>query len=103
MSCWLNFQLGRLPCLSLLMLQNVIDHALDRDLTEVRDSPISGRGLFAKREIHKGARIIEYQGKHRDLIDIVSESSEDPGSGKYFFHLSEGMVIDGAIDGNDAR
>lgn len=85
------------------MPQNVIDHALDRDLTEVRDSAISGKGLFAKREIHKGARIIEYQGKHRELIDIVSQPSEDESSGKYFFHLTDAIVIDGAMDGNDAR
>jgi uncharacterized protein len=81
----------------------VIDHALDRDLTEVGMSRIAGRGLFAKRQIHKGARIIEYKGRRREVIDVVSEPPLHDAAADYIFHLHDGWVIDGAIEGSDAR
>lgn len=81
----------------------VIDYALDRDLIRVAKSPIDGHGVFAKRKIPKGARIIEYKGKRRPTPDFVPEGENGKAAPVYVFALREGVVIDPEIGGNDAR
>jgi SET domain-containing protein len=81
--------------------KEIIREALDRDFTEVRESPIAGRGLFAKRPIHKGARIIEYKGERVGVLELLERDADVPSS--YIMHLSDTIVIDGALNGNDAR
>ena len=83
--------------------RRVIDHALDRDLIRVGRSTIEGRGVFAKRKIAKGARIIEYKGKRRPTPDFVPEGENGEVAPVYVFALREGVVIDPEIGGNDAR
>jgi SET domain-containing protein len=83
--------------------QSVIDHALDRDLIRVGKSRIDGRGVFAKRKIPKGARIIEYKGKRRPTPDFVPEGENGEPARVYVFALREGVVIDPEIGGNEAR
>jgi SET domain-containing protein len=65
----------------------------------VRLSPVHGRGLFARTRIEEGARIIEYKGRR-----IAWESVEDVDhSHTFLFGLENGLVVDGAQDGNSAR
>lgn len=74
-----------------------------RDFVCVRASGIQGKGLFAKRKIPKGTRIIEYEGDRIPMKSIVRRSAEQLSGGVYVFHLNATTVIDGASNGNDAR
>lgn len=72
---------------------------------EVRRSDIHGNGVFARRKIDAGERIVEYEGER-----ISSEESAiraDQGGGPinhtFFFSLADGNVIDGGSGGNDSR
>ena len=80
----------------------VIDHALDRELTRTAPSRIAGTGLFATRPIVRGMRIIEYSGRHRPLLDVIAEEADRPPN-PYLLRLDEETVIDGAVEGSDAR
>ena len=73
----------------------------DRDFIRVGPSSIEGQGVFAKRIIPRGTRIIEYAGARRTVESLVVASAEKPSV--YLIHLHEGMVIDGEVNGNDAR
>lgn len=58
-------------------------------------------GVFAKRLIPKGTRIIEYLGKRMSVADYNASQS---GSELIYGFTADGItVIDGNIDGNDAR
>ncbi len=71
----------------------------------VRDSPIHGKGVFAKRKIPAGTRIIEYEGariSNKEADRRHPTNANDPFH-TFFFVLSSGKVIDGDDQGNDAR
>ena len=69
-------------------------------LVEVRASRIHGRGVYARRAIRKGKRIIEYTGR-RVSWESIPDDPDDPRT--FFFGLHNGKdVIDPAIGGNDA-
>ncbi len=68
--------------------------ALPFDL-EVRRSR-TGRGMFTKEPILRGACIIEYTGRE------LNKKEQEKG-GKYFFWTSPRTMIDGNIKGNRAR
>lgn len=75
----------------------------DRDFTRVGHSRIEGMGVFAKRRIHRGARIIEYTGE-RVLADrLLAPAGGTEPSRVYTFRLNETTVIDGARGGNASR
>jgi len=57
----------------------------------------TGRGLFAKESIPKGACIIEYTGKP------VSAAKQEHMSGRYLFEVSKKVTIDGNVPSNPAR
>lgn len=76
---------------------------VDRDFTRVGRSRIEGTGLFAKRKIPKGARIIEYTGARVPSDAVVAVATEGPRAAVYAFRLNETTIIDGACGGNDAR
>jgi hypothetical protein len=70
----------------------------------VRNSKIHGRGVFAKRQIRKGVKIIEYTGpivneKEADKIGILNE---DGHSHTMLFEIGKNKVINGN-QGGDAR
>ena len=75
----------------------------DRDFIRVGRSAIEGTGVFAKRPIHRGARIIEYLGARvpADRLLVPAEGAEP--ARVYTFRLNDTTVIDGARGGNDAR
>jgi len=75
----------------------------DRDFIRVGQSRIEGKGVFAKRMIPRGTRIIEYTGARRAIESLVTDLANGRDPGVYLIHLHHGMTIDGSIDGNDAR
>lgn len=71
----------------------------------VKQSPLHGTGVFARRDIPAGTRIIEYRGKRitpEQADDLHPVDPDDPFH-TFFFSLSNGKVIDGGQNGNDAR
>ena len=72
---------------------------------EVRRSPIHGNGVFARRKIEAGERIVEYEGERitSDESAIRAEQGGGPVNHTFFFSLADGRVLDGGSQGNDAR
>jgi uncharacterized protein len=66
-------------------------------LITVRKSNISGRGVYAKRNIPKGTKVIEYIGKK--LTKAQAEKLEDD---RYLFELNKRHDIDGNYSWNTA-
>ena len=75
------------------------------DLIEVRDSPIHGRGVYARADIKKGKRILEYVGErisHKEADRRYMEKGDDDGH-TFFFVVDGRTVIDGGVGGNPSR
>ncbi|MCL2310375.1 MAG: SET domain-containing protein-lysine N-methyltransferase [Proteobacteria bacterium] len=74
-------------------------------LYRVKTSRIHGRGVFAARDIPKGASIIEYKGGRMTWDEALELPPSDPDNPThtFFFELSDGKVIDGGSGGNAAR
>jgi SET domain-containing protein len=85
-------------------VQSSADSAQEKPFFVVRESRIHGKGVFAARKIPKGSMIIEYKGERITSRRAALRNSrqEDPNH-TFFFSLESGRVIDGAVDGNDAR
>jgi uncharacterized protein len=69
----------------------------------VGKSPIEGTGVFAKRKIPRGTRVIEYIGQHVPINALYQVIAEGRPSRIYGFALNDTTAIDGARNGNDAR
>lgn len=71
----------------------------------VKKSSLHGTGVFARRDIPAGTRIIDYQGKRitPEKADELHPVNPDDPFHTFFFSLSSGRVIDGGQRGNDAR
>ena len=76
---------------------------VNRDFIRVGRSRIDGTGVFAKRKIPKGARIIEYTGARVPINEVVAVADEGLPAPVYAFRLNETTIIDGACGGNDSR
>jgi SET domain-containing protein len=74
-----------------------------RGLIRVGKSRIEGRGVFAKRTIPKGTRIIEYRGKRRTLADFCAADEEAKTPPIVAISLDEDTIIDPTIRGNHSR
>ena len=73
----------------------------ENGILAVRRSGVHGRGVFARKPIKKGTRIIEYTGR-RIPWSQVPEDLDDERT--YYFGLDNGKeVIDPTVDGNEAR
>ncbi len=72
---------------------------------ELRRSPIQGLGAFAIRDIPKGTRIIEYLGQRISwrTADKRYDDEKMKRHHTFLFTVDEKLVIDGAVEGNDAR
>jgi len=70
-----------------------------------RKSAIHGRGVFARVDIPKGERIIEYVGRKITWAqaDRWYADDDDKPSHTFLFTLDENYVIDGNKDSNSAR
>jgi uncharacterized protein len=75
------------------------------ELIEVRRSDVHGLGVFAAKQIPKGARIIEYVGERvsHDEADRRYEEKDANDSHTFLFIVDSKTVIDAGVDGNDAR
>ena len=69
----------------------------------VRGSEIHGKGVFAGRNIAKGARIIEYKGRLITEDEADKRYGDDETNHTFLFLLDNDMVIDAYRDGNSAR
>jgi SET domain-containing protein len=72
---------------------------------EVRQSAIQGKGAFATRNIKKGTRLIEYLGQ-RITWRTADKRYDDEKMGRhhtFLFTVDDRIVIDAAVNGNDAR
>lgn len=71
----------------------------------VRESAIHGRGVFARRRIAAGERIIEYRGERIHWPQALERAAlrGGPLNHTFFFTLADGRVIDGGSRGNEAR
>lgn len=73
---------------------------------KVKNSNLHGKGVFATKNIAKGTTIFEYLGD-RITPEQADEKANlmdyDDPSHTFFFSISNGMVIDGGVNGNDAR
>jgi len=68
--------------------------------------PNAGKGLFTKKFIPKGTRIVEYKGKTRTWKEVQADKDESP----YIYYVKRNFVIDALNDkkalaryANDAR
>jgi uncharacterized protein len=71
----------------------------------VRRSAIQGRGCFASRDIRKGERIAEYEGERISWkeADTRYDDESKRRHHTFLFAVTTRTVIDGAVQGNDAR
>lgn len=74
--------------------------ANDHPLVVFKKSPIHGRGGFARADIRKGKRIIEYVGEK-----LTKEEAEKAleNSNCYVFTVNDEFDLDGSVDWNPAR
>ena len=75
----------------------------NRDFVRVGPSRIQGKGLYAKRKIPRGTRIIEYTGERVPLARLLVEVGAGSAAQAYTFRLNASTVIDGTRGGNEAR
>ncbi|CAL60309.1 Conserved hypothetical protein, SET domain [Herminiimonas arsenicoxydans] len=79
--------------------------ASDKPAFIVRNSPIHGRGVFATRNIPADTLLIEYEGERISDKEAAKRHGSDPENPyhTFFFSLESGKMIDGGVDGSDAR
>jgi len=73
---------------------------------EIRPSPIQGVGAFATRRIRKGTRLIEYTGERITPDEADRRYPDDESQARhhtFLFAVDDDVVIDAAVDGNEAR
>ena len=75
----------------------------ERDLVRVQASGIHGTGAFAKGQISRGTRIIEYKGQRCRKADLLAAAQRGERNLTYVLNLDDELAIDGAVDGNEAR
>jgi SET domain-containing protein len=71
----------------------------------VKRSNIHGNGVFARRKILAGERIVEYCGERISWAEATrrAEARGGPVNHTFYFSLADGKVIDGGSNGNEAR
>jgi uncharacterized protein len=74
-------------------------------LYEIRESAVQGRGVFAKRRIRPGQRIIEYTGERisNEEADSRYDDEKMQRHHTFLFTLDKKTVVDGNRQGNDSR
>ena len=77
--------------------------AQDRDFIRAQPSGIHGTGVFAKRPIPKGTRVIEYAGRRISKTELLEQADRGERKLTYVLNLDADTAIDGAEQGNDAR
>jgi len=79
--------------------------APEKSYITVRNSAIHGRGVFAARKIPADTFIIEYEGERISEKEASRRHGTDPDNPfhTFFFSLESGKLIDGGVNGSDAR
>ena len=72
----------------------------ETDLVVFSRSPIHGIGGFARRDIPKDARVIQYVGEKIDRHESLRRCEAD---NEYIFRLNEELDVDGNVEWNPAR
>ena len=72
---------------------------------QTRRSSVHGNGVFAVQDLAEGERIIEYKGEIITWKEALRRHPHDPAQPNhtFYFHIDDGRVIDGNVDGNAAR
>ncbi len=73
--------------------------------TQVRESGVHGKGVYAVRPIAAGAKVLEYKGEIITWKEALRRHPHDPDQPNhtFYFHLDDGHVIDGKYQGNSAK
>ena len=72
----------------------------------VRRSRIQGRGVFARRDIASGTRVVEYTGAritHDQADELYPDDDADGNHHTFLFAVDDRLVIDARTGGNEAR
>ena len=71
----------------------------------IEPSPIQGLGAFATQRILKGTRLIEYTGERLSPKQADERYPDDEASRHhtYLFAIDDDLVVDAAVNGNEAR
>ena len=71
---------------------------------EVKNSTIHGKGVFARKDIPKGKKIIEYVGEHISWKEALRRHPHDPSQPNhtFYFGLEDGSAIDAKFGGNES-
>lgn len=72
---------------------------------EIRRSPVQGMGGFAIHHIPAGTRLIEYAGERITPAESEARYPDVPGERHhtYLFAIDDAVVVDAAVNGNEAR
>lgn len=72
---------------------------------EIRASRIQGLGAFATQRIPEGTRLIEYSGERLTPGQADARYPDVPGERHhtFLFAIDDDVVVDAAVDGNEAR
>lgn len=72
---------------------------------EIHESPIQGFGAFATRAIPDGTRLIEYAGERLTPAEADARYPDDADGRHhtYLFAIDDDVVVDAAVNGNEAR
>ncbi|HEX5372456.1 MAG TPA: SET domain-containing protein-lysine N-methyltransferase [Aquabacterium sp.] len=73
--------------------------------TQVRESGIHGKGVYAIRPLQAGDKVLEYRGEIITWQEALDRHPHDPAQPNhtFYFHLDDGHVIDGKHKGNSAK
>ncbi|MEE9913136.1 MAG: SET domain-containing protein-lysine N-methyltransferase [Deltaproteobacteria bacterium] len=73
--------------------------------TQVRESGVHGKGVYAVRPIKEGDTVLEYKGEIITWRKAQARHPHDPGQPNhtFYFHLDDGHVIDARYNGNTAK
>lgn len=82
----------------------------ENETWEVRDSGIHGLGMFARRRIKRGEKVLEYLGEkitkaesNRRGLALYEEASKDGSAAVFIFELNKRYDLDGDIPENAAK
>ena len=76
---------------------------MSKKLFEVRSSSIQGKGAFATQQIIQGMCIIEYSGERISHDEADRRYADTTNVPVVLFIVDDDIVIDGGVDGNEAR
>ena len=76
---------------------------MSEQLFEIRSSSIQGKGAFATQQISEGTYIIEYTGERISHDEADHRYGDSPEDHVVLFIVDDDIVIDGGVNGNEAR